>query len=589
MLCRNEFPDEALAWLDAATVLAGEDDVAFSRLLGTGGNFGRQELAVTYISRVQSAFTDPRSRQWLHALLAGEENVSYLRSPVGQFDPGRAGGIQSSPLEKADDTGFANPWSFLFTLEGALLFAAAVVRRHGAEYSEAAVPFQVRGATGGHATAAPDESVLGELWTPEWTAPARLEEIVQLLGEGRAEWNNHPARSGLDFARAVASLGVDRGIAAFERYVFVDRLGQNPLAIPADRMPVRRRESVLLLADLDGWLDRIPRGSSANVAARVRGVEQALFTHASSGETADFVEVLAALGRAHEAVATSGAARRVVPPLVLPSGTAIADELESVLGEDPELRVALALATAHDDPPEGERHRPTLHGLRPLLSPVTSEQHRPAWSKRPAASSLAAGPYQALAMAARRRAMPRSDDDQNDDVQPAVRGARIAFRHGRRLRTGDVRDLIDGMLDERRVADLLAGLLTIDWRGAGRGSLSGKSASDVALDLLLPFSSTEPVKVAVADGSCVPKLFRPGHQWPALLAAGRADEVLDDAARRLRISGIPHVIRPHHHSSNGERLAAALLTRVREPDVEHALRRVGVLPPTTTDADKEPA
>jgi hypothetical protein len=39
-LCRNEFPDHALPWLDAAVALGQDDDPAYSRLLGTGGNFG---------------------------------------------------------------------------------------------------------------------------------------------------------------------------------------------------------------------------------------------------------------------------------------------------------------------------------------------------------------------------------------------------------------------------------------------------------------------------------------------------------------------------------------------------------------------
>jgi CRISPR-associated protein Csx17 len=240
-LCRNEFPDHALPWLDAAVVLGQDDDPAYSRLLGSGGNLGRQELSATYLARLHAVRTEGRSRGWLHSLLSGEESTPYLRGTVGQFDPGRAGGIQSSPLEKTDDDGFVNPWAFLLTLEGTLLFATAVVRRHGAGYAQVALPFQVHASAAGYPTQAPGEDVLGELWAPEWSAPARLEEITHLLAEGRAEWNNRPASSGLDFARAVATLGVDRGITAFERHLFVDRLGQNPLAIPVGRVEVRRR------------------------------------------------------------------------------------------------------------------------------------------------------------------------------------------------------------------------------------------------------------------------------------------------------------------------------------------------------------
>jgi CRISPR-associated protein Csx17 len=144
-LCRNEFPDHALLWLDAAVALGQDTDPAYSRLLGTGGNFGRQDLSATYLARLHSVLTDRHSRGWLYSMLSGEESTPYLRDAVGQFDPGRAGGLQPSPLEKADDKGFVNPWAFLLTVEGALLFASAVVRRHGAEYTRVALPFQVHG------------------------------------------------------------------------------------------------------------------------------------------------------------------------------------------------------------------------------------------------------------------------------------------------------------------------------------------------------------------------------------------------------------------------------------------------------------
>ncbi|MGH3945371.1 MAG: type I-G CRISPR-associated protein Cas8g1/Csx17, partial [Pseudonocardiaceae bacterium] len=419
-LCRNEFPDHALLWLDAAVALGQDDDPAYSRLLGTGGNFGRQDLSATYLARGQSVLTDRRSRGWLHSLLSGQESSTYLRDAVGQFDPGRAGGIQSSPLEKADDKGFVNPWAFLLTVEGALLFATAVVRRHGAEYARAALPFQVHGSTAGHPTQAPGEKVLGELWAPEWSAPARLDEVTHLLAEGRAEWNHRPAGSGLDFVRAIATLGVDRGIDAFERHLFIDRHGQNPLALPAGRIVVSRRRGVQLLAGLDSWLNRLRRAElPSQIAARLRAVDQALFTHARSGEPDLLAEVIAAVGRCHEAVARSGSVRQSVRPLVMSGGAALLDELRKAAEDDAELRIALAFATARDQ----ERHLP----LRALLSPVTTEHPahgrrahraeeadtpggRSVWTGRPALAPLRTGLAAALAEAARRRGFPGAVD-----------------------------------------------------------------------------------------------------------------------------------------------------------------------------------
>ena len=187
-LCRNRLPDDALPWLDAAVVLAQVDEPSYSRLLGTGGNFGRQDLSATYVARALTVLADPRYGKrvepWLRAALFGDESVPYLREAVGQFDPGRAGGVQSSPLEDRDKDGFANPWALLFMLEGAVLFASAAVRRQGALAVHAALPFQVRSSSVGFGSSALAEQALGEMWTPEWDRPAPLAEIAHLLASG---------------------------------------------------------------------------------------------------------------------------------------------------------------------------------------------------------------------------------------------------------------------------------------------------------------------------------------------------------------------------------------------------------------------
>ncbi len=576
-LCRNEFPDRALPWLDAAVALGQDDDPAYSRLLGTGGNFGRQDLSATYLARVHSVLTDQRSRGWLHSLVSGEESTPYLRDAVGQFDPGRAGGIQSSPLEKADDKGFVNPWAFLLTVEGTLLFASAVVRRHGAEYARVALPFQVRGSAAGYATQAPEERALGELWTPEWSVPARVDEIAHLFAEGRAEWNDRPASSGLDFVRAVATLGIDHGIDAFERHLFVDRHGQNPLAIPAGRIEVSRRPGVQLLARLDTWLDRLRRTElPSQVQTRLRGVEQALFSHARSGEPDQLVEVIAAVGRCHEAVARSGAVRLAIPPLRMAGGPALLDELNEAARGDTEVRLALAFATARDAR-DNERKLP----LRALLSPVALEPF-PTWTSRPTLVPLSAGLAATLAEAARRRGFPRAVNEVVTDLEPAVKGVRIGFQRGVQVRAADVHSFVAGDVDDDRLVDLIAGLLTVDWSGTPDVVLRhNEKPPHPALDVLLPFTGTDPIRL---PGKV---LLRPGSEWPALLQAGRIAEVLADAAHRLRIAGLRHVIIPSAAPYEGARLAAVLLLRVPDGDRLAALHRVAVLSDPSTEQNQE--
>jgi CRISPR-associated protein Csx17 len=584
-LCRNEFPDAALPWLDAAVALAQDNDVAFSRLLGTGGNFGRQDLSFTYLSRLRQVWLEKRGHAWLRSLLSGEESVPYLRDAVGQFDPGRAGGIQSSPWEKGDEKGFVNPWSFLLTVEGCLLFGSAVVRRHGAGFADAALPFQVRGSTSGHGSAAADESPLGELWAPEWSSPARLAEVRHLLAEGRARWNERPARSALDFVRAIGTLGVDRGITAFHRYVFVDRLGQNPLAVSAGRIAVgQERRGVRQLAALDGWLDPLSHSALPGlVAARVRGLEQALFAHARSGSPADLAEVFAALGQCHEAVGRSGSLRGKVRPLVLRDGPELARELAVGASDDVELRIALALATARD---EQTKVPPTMNGLRPLFAPVKAEQNHVEWSRRPALISLMGGLGNALVEAAHRRAM--APGWETGEGEPAVKGVRIAFANGFYLSSGGIRGLASGEIDQARIGHLLAGLLTVDWHGTNDSRLRGASWPDPALDLLALFSSAAPVSFIGEDGRHE-MLLRPAASWPAQLGAGRTSDVLADAARRLRIGSHLRVISPAApvHVAH---LAARLLLPAQVEDLRHsALPAVTDLTsPCTTDTEEIP-
>jgi CRISPR-associated protein Csx17 len=397
-----------------------------------------------------------------------------------------------------------------------------------------------------------------------------------LLAEGRADWDGRPARSGLDFARAIATLGVDRGIAAFERHLFVDRLGQNPLAVPAGRIKVRRRRGVELLAGLDGWLGQLRRAElPSQVATRLRIVEQALFAHARSGGPGQLVEVIAAVGSCHEAVARSGRVRQAVRPLVMPGGPALLDELWELVTEDVELQIALALATARD-----KGTAPALP-LRTLLSPITAERF-PHWTGRPALTSLISGPAAALSEAARRRGFPGAVDDRDNDLEPAVKGVRIGYQRGVHAPGAALRSFTAGELDDHRLAALLAGLLTIDWRDAPDAVLGGgRARSDPALDLLLPFTGTGPLRLPKE----IP--LRPGSEWPVLLCAGQVARVLHDAARRLRIAGLPRVIAPATAMHDGARLAAVLLLRVPDSDRLAALRRVAVLPEPTTEQNQE--
>ena len=75
------------------------------------------------------------------------------KAPVGQFFPGAAGGANAT--SGFDAPSAVNPWDFILMIEGALLFAAASVKRLETTDDGALVyPFCVRQAGVGYASAA---------------------------------------------------------------------------------------------------------------------------------------------------------------------------------------------------------------------------------------------------------------------------------------------------------------------------------------------------------------------------------------------------------------------------------------------------
>lgn len=610
-LCRNMLPDEALPWLDAAIVLGqsadGQESVSYNRLLGTGGNFGRLDLQSTYLQRALAVLvtekTSVHSEGWLRAALFGDESMPYLRESVGQFDPGRAGGIQSSPREKADDAGFANPWAFLFTVEGALLFASAATRRLGARSSAAAVPFVVRATPVGFGSGASGEKAVAEIWAPQWERPATLAEIRHLLGEGRAEWNGRPAQSGLDFVRAVSTLGVDRGVRRFTRHLVAERLGQSPLAVPIDTIEVHERRGVGLLRDVDRWLGRIRAASRPGaVDAALRRVDAAMYEVGRTGSTG-LRATLVALGRLHETVARSGALLDLVPPLTLTS--VWWQEMSSAVepSRPLEMRLAGALASGRD----GSERWPML-GLRRLLAPLAPNARAVlAWTGRPAPVPIGAGVAAALADVHRRRARPGAVADpagssgQQDDTDkaPAIKGTFSAFVRGLNVTLADAVSLATGQVDLDQLRTDLTGLLLLDWsdvdQPSGRDIPSGEPPAVIPpmLALLLPFYADKPLSVRLLDEDVLPTqlVLRPDQSWPSRLAAGEIRAVADDAAARLRAAGVRRPVTPVVSDVDGGLLTAALLLRVPISARVAALRRVADLPATnarSAESDSEP-
>lgn len=378
--CQREWRGPALRWLRAAVVIQADGSAVFPSLLGTGGNDGKLDFTNNAMQRLGDLFDlasvdgapQPGAEPALEAALFGSIRRAMARGAIGQFSPADAGGPNASAGALADS--LLNPWDLPLLLEGALLFSAGASRRLGAAASERTVaPFSARAGSTGYASAAQvDESARGEQWMPLWTRPWTAGELSSLLIEGRCQLGDAPGESALDVARAISRLGVARGIQSFERFAYMERNGKTNYAVPIGRWPVTATPTASLLDDLDqgGWWGQVQRAARDKNAPKSLGrwerdlADATLEALRHPAEPLQWQEVLIALARLEAQLVESGAftaQRRLRPIPRLSAGWVRAAD-----DGHPELRLALALAAAADEPGFGRRRDPVRSHWLPL-------------------------------------------------------------------------------------------------------------------------------------------------------------------------------------------------------------------------------
>lgn len=621
--CRNQLPDSALPWLDAAFVLTTEG-VRYPPLLGTGGNDGRLEFTNNFMQRIgeildpRTGSPQPRAGTWLDAALFGRlVRLQTPPAPVGQFYPGAAGGPNTTSGFTRD--GSVNPWDYVLMLEGALLFAAAAVRKLGAtQAGTAAFPFYVQQVAVGYGTAAATDELSptpkrpvgsrGELWIPLWSRPTTLAELQTVFGEGRAHAGSKPARTGVDFARAIVTLGVDRGLDAFERLGFQIRNGRSFFATPLGRFLAHRNAPAHLLGEIDRWLDRFrtaagPRAEQVptSVGRALRHLETRIFELCREGSRKRLQAVLIALGQAEQALArsltwTTGRNDKPPRPKLHPLSGLSLQWLDHADDGSPEFRLAAALASIHGwyKDPEG---RPALLTLRQHLEPVASRPDGAAdpftWEDRPSNDVVwHEGDFIQVLNAIFARRLTRAQQA-GFSVLPDA-----AFRFAP---LPDVIAFLEGRTDDTRIADLLWGLCLLDWRGDAhltelpsrrsqstqprqldiastqRTGLEPGTQQDLAADIppafftLLRLAYVRPRESKdLPEIPVVPMIHR-------LAASGRGPEASRLAVRRLRGSGLHPALEEIPVGSDvARRTAAALLFPLSSRDLsrlkDHVLK-----------------
>jgi len=539
---RNRASDLCLSAIDSAVVIAGED-ASFPPLLGTGGNDGNLDFTNNFMQRLLEVIdpsgrtSAPRPDDRLESALFGAPCNLLLDSAIGQFDPGSAGGPNaSSGFEGGART---NAWDFVLMLEGAVLFAASAVRR--LESSDRAIlsaPFVVRSrmTTEGAASAGDDHDSRNELWLPLWGEAYGLDEIRSLLGEGRATLNGRAVRDGLDFARAVAQLGVNRGIQSFQRYAFLKRQGKNFLATPLSRIAVRRNPDADLIVELErrNWLSsvqRYARDENAPNAFRVsvRQLDIALFALAQQASRTVVQTVLRRVGSTEAALHVSAKAQdavRVPVPRISLTWAFKADD------HSPEFRIAAALAGLCIRDEHGHR---VLHTRRHLaaVSECSDKEGDRGWEPVSRLAVWGPGPLSRnLAALLNRRRLEAVALGREGEVLASQTGATCV----------DVAAFLDGVTDDAQIAELLGGLACVDWSGDREPletdrNLDGGPMLPSAFRLLKVFFTSESM---LRELKWLPpdRVIRLPAEVPARLAANDVQAAARIAWQRLRALGV---------------------------------------------------
>lgn len=560
---RRELADDVVSWMDAAMVLQ-QDGQAFAPILGTGGNDGRLDFTQNFMQRLvllhlHENEPDDDSRAWIRqSFFAASARLNT--ASVGQFAPGRAGGPNATQGMEGDSAD--NPWDFVLMMEGALVLAGAAVRRLGVSGSgRAAFPFTVRAADVGFASAGRAESSAsrGELWMPLWKRPSSLAEIATLFSEGRAEVNGRPARDAVGFARAAATLGVDRGIAEFSRVSLLKRSGKAFLATPAGRIAVTDRRDADLLRQIDSWLDSFRRAcSSDNVPARfiaaLRAIEAAIFDFCRYGTT-HFQSILTALGAAERELANAERFRdekKLKPLAGLPSKW-----IDAARSSDHVFEIALALAGVH--------HAPNRRNEQPKYGPIRANLESVNWQKgcRSWADGGRAVVWNAadlptnLAAVLTRRIM--------DGERHGCENLPLAAASQCGASPAAIEAFLRGDLDERRIEALIWGLMCVDshrLQSTAGGSAQADAASLPLIYCLfkLLFLPCDLVAVTDRDGQDKPSWrlarldedgthrVRPEARVLSLLRSDRVGDAAAIAMRRLWVSGLALWCSHTHHT-----------------------------------------
>jgi CRISPR-associated protein Csx17 len=550
-LCRSRLPDSVLPWIDAVYTLRYDGSTSLSPVFGTGGNEGRLDLSNNFTQLLSDLFisdTPEDTRNLFRSSVFGHLSSGLTEAKIGQYDPGRAGGFnQGMGIERKDFK--INPWDFVLGMEGALVLGGATSRRYlSDERSQLSTPFTVRFSPVGFPSEAVQENRGYETWLPLWEKPAAYSEVKSLFSEGRSSVGRKPARTGIEFSRAIGTLGTDRGISSFERYAFLKRRGKSYVALPAGKIPVKYRPGVELLNELDPSLIRV-RGflrGFKNVPATYqsgwRQVESAIFAYSQKADPASLQDLVRSLGNLEYLFARRDPGAR--PSLTRPLGGLSPRWVEYCDDGSIEVRIAAALASIRGTGKVGPIRSNMTH-VDPINPGTWALGNKKACWVGP-------GLADRLGSVLLRRIM---DGERFSTPHAPVEGELPISSH-------DAMSLLRGNCDDKKIEELLWGFTLINWSRPGSWTIRRRWINPISIEPL-------------SRAWCLLKLLRSPHKIHGiefrkeprivrLLASGNVPEACDVAFRRLFVSGLNPLRVTFEEDFNIGRLLASLLVPISD-------------------------
>lgn len=560
--CRNRLGPRAVEWLDAAVAVAGDGRLLFPPMLGSGGNEGRLDYTTAFMDRIHEVLLGGLSigdsEELLRNALFTEFASGLVIASVGQHDPGRAGGYNqgtgTSGIEAKDF--LINPWNFVLSMEGAAAWVGGAARRHDTRVSSLLCsPFTVRTSPVGYSSASTldGRASRAEVWVPLWERPVGYPELRAFLAEGRADVAGRNAANGIEFAEAVAGLGVDRGIEEFVRYSLLKRRGDSYVAVPVGRFPARYRAESDVIRDLHSplrALDRFLRafgdqGPPARFMTARRAIDDALFEVLRQGGPQRVKALVIAIGRMERLLTQRN--RQNKPKLSAPLKGLGPEWLLASDDGSLEVRLAASLISITGDRKVG-----------PLRGNLASSDPEKPWK-------WAVGEGQRT-WVGNTLCDRMSNVLQRRLVDAERLGCEVLPLRGViGVCTEDVTAFINGEVDDAVLEDLLFGFSWVDmWHPSASAVLADVARrwrhpirqrpvdrTWMALKLLfVPGSLNTP------SGSVV---VRPETSIVPLLRAGRVQDAGKIAHRRLFVSGLSPKGVSYPNGPHGPRIAAALL------------------------------